>query len=182
MTTDPKEKNRFFAILENQYVPIAVMALLVLALFGQFLFSDKMLFSSDQMSGFDARVFFKMSLEKFHQFPMWINSRLGGMPTIDAMFGDALYLPSILCQLIMSVPRAIGMKMVLHVLLAGIFFFLMLSKGFRMSPLIAGAGALFYMFNPQFVSHIYPGHDGKMFVIAWLPLSTVARSAASPLL
>jgi hypothetical protein len=25
------------------------------------------------------------------------------------------------------------------------------------------------MLNPEFFSHVYPGHDGKMFVIAWLP-------------
>jgi hypothetical protein len=145
------------------------MVLLVLVLFGQFIFSDKMLHSSDQMTGFGSRVFQKTALQHFHQFPLWLNPRLGGMPTIDAMFGDAFYVPSMVCHLLMSVPRAISMKMVLHVLLAGIFFFYMLRRGFRMSPLISGAGAIFYMFNPQFVSHIYPGHDGKMFVIAWLP-------------
>lgn len=145
------------------------MTLLTVLLFGRFIFSDQMLYSSDQMTGFDARVFQKTALQHYHQFPMWLNTRLGGMPTIDAMFGDAFYLPSMLCHLTLPVPRAISMKMVLHVLLAGIFFFFMLHKGFRMSPLVSGAGAIFYMFNPQFVSHIYPGHDGKMFVIAWLP-------------
>jgi hypothetical protein len=45
----------------------------------------------------------------------------------------------------------------------------MLNKGFRAPPAVSFVGAVFYMMNPEFVSHVYPGHDGKMFVIAWLP-------------
>ncbi len=146
-----------------------VLGILVVAVFSPFIFSDKMLFSSDQMSGLDSKVYLKTSIEKYHQLPFWLNSRLGGMPTIDAMFGDAMYLPSIIINSLVDVPRAIGMKMIFHIFLAGLFFFLMLRKGFKLPPLIAMTGAIFYMFNPQFVSHIYPGHDGKMYVIAWLP-------------
>ena len=145
------------------------MLLLVIIVFAKFLFSDQMLISSDQMSGFDSRVILKNAIEKYHQFPFWQSSRLGGMPTIDALFGDAIYPPSIIINFFTSVARGIGMKMILHIFLAGIFFFLLLYKGFKMSLLISTTGAVFYMFNPQFVSHIYPGHDGKMFVLAWLP-------------
>lgn len=148
-----------------------VLCLLVLTIvvFGQFIFSDKMLFASDQISGFDSKVFLKTAIERFKQFPFWFSTRLGGMPSIDAMFGDALYPPSLIMNHLFSVPRAIGMKMVSHVFLAGVFFFLLLRKGFGMSPFISFVGGCFYMFNPQFVSQIYSGHDGKMFVIAWLP-------------
>jgi hypothetical protein len=151
--------------------PAAVLgiAIVVFMIFIQFVFSDKMLFSSDQISGFDSRVFFNESVKHYHQFPFWFSPRLGGMPTIDAMFGDVFYPPSLLVSLITSVPKAIGYKMILHIFLAGLFFFLMLRKGFKLSPLLSFAGAVFYMLNPQFFSHIYPGHDGKMFVIAWIP-------------
>ena len=146
------------------------MLALVIIVFSRFLFSDQMLFSSDQMSGFDDRVFIKTSIEKYHQYPpLWVNTRLSGRPSIDALFGDVFYLPSFFINLLASVPRAIGMKMIFHIFLAGVFFFLMLRRGFKMPTLVATTGAIFYMFNPQFVSHIYPGHDGKMFVITWLP-------------
>jgi hypothetical protein len=91
------------------------------------------------------------------------------MPTIDAMFGDVFYPPSLLIGLLFPVHRAIGIKMILHIFLAGLFFFLLLRKGFKFSPLVSFIGAAFYMLNPQFLTHVYPGHDGKMFVIAWLP-------------
>ena len=148
---------------------IGCLGLLTFIVFWQFIFSDKMLFSSDQVSGFDGRVFLANAFKKYLQFPLWFSSRLSGMPTIDAMFGDIFYLPSNLISLFASVPRTISYKMVFHVFLAGAFFFLLLRKGFRLSPLISFIGASFYMFNPQFFSLIYPGHDGKMFVIAWLP-------------
>ena len=138
-------------------------------IFHQFLFSDGMLHSSDQMSGFDAKVFLQNSLKEHKQFPMWFSSRLSGMPTIDAMFGDPFYLPSMIVGFLFPIHRAISIKMILHVLLAGLFFYLLLRRGFKFSRPLAFAGGLLYMLNPQFLSHIYPGHDGKMYVIAWLP-------------
>ncbi|HON11443.1 MAG TPA: hypothetical protein PLE24_11300 [Chitinispirillaceae bacterium] len=138
-------------------------------IFHQFLFSDGMLHSSDQMSGFDAKVFLQNSLKEYKQFPMWFSSRLSGMPTIDAMFGDPFYLPSMIVGFLFPIHRAISIKMILHVLLAGLFFYLLLRRGFKFSRPLAFAGGLLYMLNPQFLSHIYPGHDGKMYVIAWLP-------------
>lgn len=150
-------------------IAIGLLAFIVLLVFHRFFFSHDMLFSSDQMNSLDARVFMKDALVTFHQIPLWFSSRLGGMPTIDALFGDAFYPPSLVINAIASVPRGIGLKMIAHILLAGIFFFLMLRKGFNFSPLVSFAGGMFFMLNPQFLSHIYPGHDGKIYVIAWLP-------------
>lgn len=128
-----------------------------------------MLYSSDQVAGLDARFFLKNSLQHFQQLPMWFSSRLAGMPSIDAMFGDPFYLPSVILNYLFPVHRAIGIKMIFHIFLAGTFFYFLLRKGFKCHQLTAFTGAIFYMFNPQFLSHIYPGHDGKMYVIAWIP-------------
>jgi len=148
---------------------VAMLALIVIVVFAQFIFSDKMLFGSDTMNGLDTRIFLKTSIEKFHQFPMWFSPRLGGMPSVDAMFGDAMYLPTLIINAIFPISRALGIRLVLHVFLAGLFFFLMLKRGFKTSTLVAFIGGAFYMLNPEFFSHVYPGHDGKMFVIAWVP-------------
>lgn len=157
------------SLWSKTWVYILILGILTFLIFIQFFLSNQMLYSSDQMAGFDARVFLKDALEKHHQFPFWFSSRLGGMPTIDAAFGDAMYPISIVISFFFSIARAISFKMILHIFLAGVFFFLMLRKGFGVSPLVALTGAIFYMLNPEFFSHIYPGHDGKMFVIAWLP-------------
>lgn len=167
---DAKKSNGFFAkYSQKTWVYTVTLAVIVIVVFSGFIFSDSMLFSSDQLSGLDSKVFMKTALDTHHQFPFWFNPRLGGMPTIDALFGDALYPPSIIINAVFPVHRAIGIKMIFHIFLAGFFFFLMLRRGFYCSAPIAFIGAVFYMLNPQFFSHIYPGHDGKMFVIAWLP-------------
>ena len=156
-------------LLQSSWLYVLCFVFVTGIIFHQFFFHDGMLFSSDQMSGFDAKVFLQHTLREYHQFPLWFNSRLSGMPTIDAMFGDPFYLPSVVIGYFFPIDRAISIKMILHVFLAGLFFYLLLRKGFRFPRLLAFSGGMFYMLNPQFFSHIYPGHDGKMYVIAWLP-------------
>jgi hypothetical protein len=161
---------KFIRLLNNGYVLTAALAIMVMLVFSSFLFDgNKMLFGSDTMAGLDARVYYRTAVDTHHQFPLWFASRLSGMPTIDALFGDALYPPSFAFFSLLPVHRALGMRLVFHIFLAGLFFFLLLRKGFRAPGLVAFLGAAFYMFNPEFFSHVYPGHDGKIFVIAWLP-------------
>jgi hypothetical protein len=155
---------------DNSFILIAVLAVIVTVIFSSFLFDGrKMLFGSDTMAGLDSRVVYQTAIDKYHQFPLWFNTRLSGMPTIDALFADAEYLPTFIMLKFFPVYRALGLRLVLHIFLAGMFFFLLLRKGFRTSRFVAFIGAAFYMLNPEFFSHVYPGHDGKIFVIAWLP-------------
>jgi len=156
-------------VFRNPWLYVGALALLCVIIFSGFFFSDKMLHSSDQLNGLDGRVFYKSSLVQDHQFPFWLNPRLGGMPTIDALFGDAFYPISVVMTFLFPVDRAIGLRMIFHIFLAGLFFFLMLRRAFGMSMPLAFLGGALYMLNPGFFSLIYPGHDGKMFVIAWLP-------------
>lgn len=128
-----------------------------------------MLVSSDQMNGLDDKVFTYETITKHFQFPMWLSCRLAGMPTIDALYGDAMYLPSRIIHLLITPHRAIGFKMIMHIFIAGLFFYLLLIHGFKAPNYVAFIGAAFYMLNPEFVTHVYSGHDGKMYVIAWLP-------------
>ena len=165
------EKGTMRALAHKSYIALVGLAIIVCCLFAAFLFNgDTMLFGTDTLGGLDSRVFYTTSINKYHQIPpLWFNSRLSGMPSIDALFADAFYLPTVISLSILPVHRALGIRLVLHVFLAGLFFFLLLRKGFKTSTFIAFIGAALYMLNPQFVSHVYPGHDGKMFVIAWLP-------------
>ncbi len=167
--TPEKSESSFKKLFRRTWFYYAGFALLLLVIFGQFFFSDKMFYSSDQLGGLDNKYFLKNSVLQFKQFPMWFNSRLSGMPSIDAIFGDAIYPPSMVMHLLFSIPRSIGMKMVFHIFLAGVFFFLLMRKGFGCSRALSFVCGTFYMLNPQFVSLIFGGHDGKMYVIALLP-------------
>lgn len=154
----------------NSLWPI-IFILLAFAIlpYGSFFFSDQMLFGSDTMGGLDARTLYANEI-KNGNFPLWFPTRLSGMPTIDALFGDAFY-PANVLTLIFPIYRALGYKIVLHVFLAGLFFFFLLYKGYSLDRWVSLLGAILYMLNTEFISHTYPGHDGKMYVISLLPLA-----------
>ncbi|GBU21162.1 hypothetical protein R80B4_01051 [Fibrobacteres bacterium R8-0-B4] len=151
------------------WVCIGVLFLITVFFFSSFIFSDKMMLSSDEMTGLDMKELTRTCFTRYWQVPEWFSVRLGGMPSIDAMFSDALYPPTMIMRLFFPAYRSFGFMMVIHVFLAGVFFFVMLRRSFGVARLAALAGAVFYMLSPQFVSHVNPGHSGKMFVIAWLP-------------
>jgi hypothetical protein len=148
---------------------ISTLFVLTIILFSSFFFSDDIFVASDRISNIDMAQYTTDGLVNHGQMPTWFSTRLAGMPSIDAMFSDALYPVSLVMRPFVPAHRLYGFTMVFHIFLAGMFFFLMLRRSFAVSHVVAFAGALFFMLNPQFVTHLNPGHDGKMFVIAWLP-------------
>ncbi len=156
---------------------VAGLALLLLftgLLFGRFLFSDGMLFGSDTLPmGYAARKVFTDLVKSTGSLPLWNPYLLGGIPMVDGLMGGDMFYPTTLLQFIMPVYRALGVKLVFHILLAGWLFFLyMRNSGCRRAAaLVGGAG---YAFAPYIVSLIYAGHDGKLFVTALLPFGFLA--------
>ncbi len=147
---------------------MALLALLGLIPFHEFLFSDQILFASDQI-GSPAWKFYLDALGRF-EIPLWNPFGLGGMPTFDAMFGDASYPVFILLGLLLPVESVISYNFVLHVLIAGFTAFILLRRYFGLDYLLAAPLALAYMLNTNFISHIHAGHTGKFYIMAWLPL------------
>ena len=88
---------------------------------------------------------------------------------MDAMHGDVFY-PATVLKFFLPVTYAMGLKLVLHVFLAGIFMFYFL-RGLNLRSEVSFLGGLLYMFSPCLISLVYPGHDGKMFVMALFPLA-----------
>ncbi len=153
------------------WLPAAVFTALTLWLFREFVFSDRMLLGNDTLSlGYVAREFYAEALKDMGTFPLWNPRILGGTPFLEALSGgDSLYPPSALLLLIMEPYRALGWKLVLHVLAAGFFMFgWTRSLGVsRSAAMVAGVG---YMLAPVLVTLVHPGHDGKLFVTALAPL------------
>jgi len=162
----PQEKSTF---RHWNLICIGILLAVTAIVFSQFVFTDKMLVSSDQLVNVGSKQYLSNSISSHSQFPTWESTRLSGMPSIDALFSDALYPPSTIVRALTPAYHAYGYLMVLHVFLAGLFFFFMLHRSFKVPRLAAFTGAMFYMLSPQFVSHVNPGHDGKMFIIALLP-------------
>ncbi|MBI5868397.1 MAG: hypothetical protein HZB43_08940 [candidate division Zixibacteria bacterium] len=130
----------------------------------------KMIYGSDTMS---AGVFFRSFYADFwrdnFRVPLWDPYIHGGLPFVDAMHGDIFY-PAAILQIILPVTYAIGLKLILHVFLAGVFMFLFLRTIGRSDQTSFIGGAL-YMFAPCLVSLFLQGHDGKIYVMALTPLA-----------
>jgi hypothetical protein len=153
------------------WVPVVVFGVLTLWLFRAFVFSDRMLFGGDTLygGGYVARAMYAEWL-KSGIFPLWSPRILGGTPFISALSGgDSLYPPSAILLLLLQPYRALGWKLVLHVLAAGFFAYGWTRRigCSRPAALVAGVG---YMLSPMLVSFVHPGHDGKLFVMSLAPL------------
>lgn len=153
------------------WLPAGLFVALGLFVFRDFVFSDRMLFGSDTLGlGYVARAFYAEALAELGTFPRWSPDILGGTPFLEALSsGDSLYPPSLALLVLLEPYRALGWKLVLHVIAAGFFMFgwvraLGASRG---AALLGGTA---YMLAPFFVSLVHPGHDGKMFVTALAPL------------
>jgi len=154
-----------------RWLPTVVFGGLTLWVFRDFVFSDRMLFGSDTLSlGYVARAFYAHALKGPTGFPFWNPQILGGTPFLEALSGgDSLYPPSALLLMLLEPYRALGWKLVLHVLAAGFFMFgwARALGASRAAAMVAGVG---YLLSPMLVSFVRPGHDGKLFVMALAPL------------
>jgi len=156
---------------------LIIFAWLTLFFFSRFIFGGGMLFGTDTMGlGYFAHSFYRDYIREFAKYPLWEPLLHGGMPFHEAMHGDVLY-PTRILELIMPLHYALGFRLVLHVFLAGFFMFGFIRK-LGLSRIAGFFSGVAYMFGGFFVSYIYAGHDGKMFVICLLPLAFWALESA----
>ncbi len=145
------------------------LAALAAVLFGDYLFSNLLLFGTDSIPG---GLFFRGLLvdfvRTFHELPRWNPYILGGLPFLDATHGDTFF-PSSVLQFLMPVYRGLGHKLILHVVLAGVFMGFYL-RTLSLRPAAVWWGAVAYMLSPVLVSYIYAGQDGKIYVTSLAPL------------
>ncbi|MFH1279710.1 MAG: hypothetical protein ABIK65_15180 [Candidatus Eisenbacteria bacterium] len=151
-----------------------IFLLFTVLLFAAFLFGDKMLFGTDTLPmGYAARKYLTDVWKATGTMPLWNPTILGGIPMVDGLMGGDMFYPTSLLQFLMPVHRALGLKLVIHIFLAGWFFYLF-ARGKGASRGAGLVGGTSYMFAPYLVSLIYAGHDGKLFVASLLPLGFFA--------
>ena len=137
------------------------------ALAGRFLVSP----TSDQyIAGYAFREFTASALRERGAMPLWNPYLFGGVPHVAGMAGDLFY-PTQLLRLVL--PADVGMTwgFLLHVFLAGAFTFLFLRRALGVGYWGALVGGLAYMLGGNVAGLVSPGHDGKLFVAALLPLT-----------
>ncbi|MBC8086751.1 MAG: hypothetical protein H7Z40_05765, partial [Phycisphaerae bacterium] len=145
---------------------IATLSLAFPALWGAFLVNP----NSDQyIAGYGFRTFAAQSLRSGNGFPQWNPYMFGGLPYVAAMHGDIFY-PTFLLRLVMRTDVAMTWGFILHTFLAGAFTLGFLrATGLSRWPSVFGAVA--YLLSGPIASYASPGHDGKLFVSALLPLA-----------
>lgn len=149
----------------------SVLTLLVLGsipFFG-FLFSDRMLYGSDQIGGFGNFVQYAKSIHA-GTIPGWHPWYLSGMPTLDAIAGDLPYPPFWVAVLVLPIHKVLGYMLWSHVILAGLAAYILLRRSFELERWSATALAAAYMLNMNILSIIHGGHTAKVYIQAWLPL------------
>ena len=151
------------------WLTAGIFLLVTVILFGEFIFSDRMLYGGDTLAlGYMARAFFAEQLAA-GDFPLWNPRLLGGIPFIEALSaGDSIY-PTSLLYYIMEPYRALGWKLVLHVL-AGGFFMYGWARGLGLERSAATLGGLAWLMAPVIVTLVLPGNDGKLMVSSLAPL------------
>ncbi len=136
------------------------------ALGGNFLVNPH---SDQYIAGYPFRHFAAEMLRAGQGFPQWNPYLQGGMPYVAAMHGDIFY-PTFLLRMVLPTDVAMTWGFIIHTALAGIFTIGFLRVvGLGLLP--ASVGGVAYMLSGQLASFPSPGHDGKLFVSALLPLT-----------
>jgi hypothetical protein len=91
------------------------------------------------------------------------------MPYVAAMHGDIFY-PTFLLRMVMPTDVAMTWGFVVHVFLAGLFTYLFL-RAQGLGFFGALIGGLAYMLAGNVAALVSPGHDGKLYLTALLPLT-----------
>lgn len=145
---------------------IGTMLLAYPALSGQFLVNP---YSDQYIAGYSFREFGAQVLRATGGFALWNPYLFGGMPYVGAMHGDIFY-PTALLRMVMPTDAAMTWGMILHYILGGFATYVFLrALGLRFFGAMVGAVA--YMLSGWNASYVNPGHDGKIFVGAMLPLA-----------
>ncbi|MDF1544423.1 MAG: hypothetical protein P1R58_04900 [bacterium] len=159
------ESNKYFTP-----AAFSVLAVALIVLFAEFLFSNKMLAGSDMLN---AGIFFRSYLVDYvlshGSIPQWNPYIFGGMPFVDAFHGDIFY-PLSVMKFVGQLHRMLGLILVMHIFLAGIFMYFC-ARQFKLSKLPSVMAAAIYMFAPYLVSLVAPGHDGKIYVTTLFPVA-----------
>ena len=157
---------RFAGAWASLVFALCTLALGFPALWGAFLINPH----SDQfLAGYPFREFAAASLKAGHGFPLWNPYLMGGMPYVAAMHGDIFY-PTFLVRMILPTDVAMTWGLLIHIFLAGCFTYVFL-RAWGVGYVASVIGGVSYLMSGPIAAYVSPGHDGKLFVSALLPLA-----------
>jgi hypothetical protein len=129
-------------------------------------------FSDEFKAGYSYRHWSAEYIRANGAIPLWNPMIFGGLPYLGAMHGDIFYWTSWL-RLVLPTEVVMNLGFVVHYIGAGMLtyaFLRMLGLGWT----AAVTGGMAYELSGLVASYPAPGHDGKLFVTALLPLALIA--------
>lgn len=128
---------------------------------------------SDGKDGYVTRHFAAEVIRRWGEIPRWDPYIFGGLPFLGAMHGDQAYPISIALRAILPPALAIGLGIVFHLWLAPVGLLVFLRR-LRLSWGGACVGATAYGIGGPLIGLLFPGHDGKIYVLGLLPWGLTA--------
>jgi hypothetical protein len=170
MATKPETTTPTFA---PRWPTIAALGILTVFIVVLFLpaFAGKLLVSQygDQIwVGLPIRWFGASEFHRTGSIPMWDPYMFGGLPFVGALHGDIFY-PTAWLRLFLPIDTAMNLGFGIHLVLAGFFAYLFL-RTINVSWTGSVVGGIAYQLSGSVASLVQPGHDGKLFVSALLPI------------
>jgi len=141
---------------------------------GQFLAAPNI--NDQYFAGYAFRNWAAQQFASTGSVPLWNPTLFGGLPFVGAMHGDIFY-PTAWLRLVLPTDTAMNLGFFVHYILAGLFTYWFL-RLFRVSWTGSVVGGLAYQLTGVVASYPSPGHDGKLFVTALLPLGLVMLTYA----
>jgi Bacterial membrane protein YfhO len=165
-TVGPIPAPRYATVWAALVCAVLTLALGLPALGGKFLVNP---YSDQYIAGYAFREFGAAYLRTHHAFPQWNPYLFDGMPYVAAMHGDIFY-PTFLLRMVLPTDVAMTWGFMIHVFLAGIFTYAFL-RALGLSFKASLVGGVAYMMSGNVAGLVSPGHDGKLFISALLPMA-----------
>ena len=161
------------ALVASGLMTLWVSILSIPMLQGRFLARS---FSDQYHTGFAYRSWGAEQWLETGQVPLWNPYIMGGLPYVAGQHGDILY-PTAWLRLLLPIDVGMNLGFFLHYILAGIFTYAFL-RAMKCGWVGAVVGGLAYQLSGIIASYPSPGHDGKLFVSALLPLALLGLTWA----
>ncbi len=166
---DPKFAPPYPALIALAFCMIWIAVLSLPMWEGLFLASPV---SDQYATGYAWRHWQAQQWKELGHIPLWNPGIFGGLPYVAAMHGDIFY-PTAWLRLALPTAFAMNLGFVVHYVLAGLFAYLFLRR-LQVSWAGSVVGALAFQLSGVIGTYVHPGHDGKLYVTALLPLALLA--------
>lgn len=147
---------------------LLLLTFMTVVLFGDVLFfNDGKVLSAKGLDLYSAEIpgldFLFGELKKGH-LALWNPHVFSG----TSIMSTPIYPPHVLF-LFFSLPQAINVSIVLHILMIGFFMYLWTASR-KLHPLACLLSGVMLMFSGPFFMHVYAGHLGNLCAMTWVPL------------